>query len=157
TTNISYLQAESIEEGFNHRDEYSNYLKKYWGHKEFRNLSIYDLTKLDDGVKDTTFISQERIIADLVDQSENAMYNKDFRDVFVTAPTGAGKSVMFQIPAMYLAEKYNLLTIVISPLIGLMNDQVKNLEIKKYKKAKTINSDISPIIKEEIANKVADG
>ena len=31
--------------------------------------------------------------------------------------------------AIYLAEKYGLLTIVISPLIGLMNDQVKNLEL----------------------------
>lgn len=157
TTDISFLQPESKNAGFHHRKEYTDYLKKYWGHEKFRNLSIYDMTKLEEGVKDTVSISQERIIADLVDHSENAMHNKDFRDVFVTAPTGAGKSVMFQIPAMYLAEKYNLLTIVISPLIGLMNDQVKNLEIKKYKKAKTINSDISPIVKEEITRKVAEG
>ena len=75
----------------------------------------------------------------------------------MTAPTGAGKSVMFQVPAIYLAEKYNLLTIVISPLIGLMNDQVKNLELKNYSCAKTINSDISPIIKQDIIEKVSSG
>ena len=40
--------------------------------------------------------------------------------------------------AIYLAEKYNLLTIVISPLIGLMNDQVKNLELKNLLKKKKI-------------------
>ena len=75
---------------------------------------------------------------------------KEYRDVFVTAPTGAGKSVIFQVPAIYLAEKYDLLTIVVSPLIGLMNDQISNLEKKNYRQAKTINSDISPIVKEEI-------
>ena len=64
---------------------------------------------------------------------------------------------MFQVPAIYLAEKYNLLTIVISPLIGLMNDQVKNLELKNYNHAKTINSDISPIIKQDIIEKVSEG
>ncbi len=49
------------------------------------------------------------------------------------------------------------MTIVISPLIGLMNDQVKNLEIRNYPHVKTINSDISPILKEEIISEVAKG
>lgn len=93
-----------------------------------------------------------------MEQAENcADPEKECRDVFVTAPTGAGKSVMFQVPAIYLAENYELLTIVVSPLIGLMNDQVSNLEKKKYKGAKTINSDISPIIKEEILEDIVDG
>lgn len=106
--------------------------------------------------KETFKISQENIISDLVAQVEACEKNdKNYRDLFVTAPTGAGKSVMFQIPAIYLAEKYDLLTIVISPLIGLMNDQVKNLELKNYKFAKTINSDISPIIKQDIIDNVA--
>ena len=38
-----------------------------------------------------------------------------------------------------------------------MNDQVKNLELKNYSFAKTINSDISPIIKQDIIEKVSDG
>ena len=38
-----------------------------------------------------------------------------------------------------------------------MNDQISNLEKKNYRQAKTINSDISPIVKEEILQNIADG
>lgn len=155
TTSIYILQVAKISDSFEHRDEYTQILKKYWGYSSFRDIMVYDINKLEEGHKEVTKISQERIISDLVTQVENTeKNNSDFRDIFVTAPTGAGKSVMFQIPAIYLAEKYNLLTLVISPLIGLMNDQVKNLELKNYKAAKTINSDISPIIKQDIIDKV---
>lgn len=41
---------------------------------------------------------------------------------------GLGKSILFQITAVYLAEKYSLVTIVVSPLIALMNDQVDQLQ-----------------------------
>lgn len=65
---------------------------------------------------------------------------------------------MFQVPAIYLAQKQSkLLTLVISPLIGLMNDQVKGLEKRGYYGAKTINSDISPVVKTEIMEKVKNG
>lgn len=37
-------------------------------------------------------------------------------------------AILFQLPALYLAEKYNLVTIVVSPLIALMNDQVDQLQ-----------------------------
>lgn len=155
-TDIYILQAAKKSSDFEHRDEYSEILKKYWGYSSFRNLPVYDMNKLEEGKKEIINVSQESIISDLVTQVENCeKTDNNFRDVFVTAPTGAGKSVMFQIPAIYLAEKHNLLTIVISPLIGLMNDQVKNLELKNYKAAKTINSDISPIIKQDIIDKVA--
>ncbi|MCR5701821.1 MAG: DEAD/DEAH box helicase [Lachnospiraceae bacterium] len=153
-----HVQAQTIDSNFEHRDEYNELLKKYWGYSDFRKLPVYDMAKLDDGKKEVIQVSQENIISDLVQQVENCESDSgDFRDIFVTAPTGAGKSAMFQIPAIYLAEKYNLLTIVISPLIGLMNDQVKNLELKNYPYAKTINSDISPIIKQDIIEKVANG
>ena len=156
-TDVFYLQAQAVSDEFEHRAEYGEILKKYWGYLSYRNLPIYDMAELENGNKSVVQISQENIISNLVCQVENCGEGKDFRDLFVTAPTGAGKSVMFQVPAIYLAEKYNLLTIVISPLIGLMNDQVKNLELKNYNHAKTINSDISPIIKQDIIEKVSEG
>lgn len=152
---IFYVQVQTVENEFEHRSEYSNILKQYWGYDSYRNISVYDMRELERGKKEVIQVSQENIISNLVQQVEKCGEDKSFRDIFVTAPTGAGKSVMFQVPAIYLAEKYNFLTIVISPLIGLMNDQVKNLEMKRYNHAKTINSDISPIIKQDIIDKVA--
>ena len=132
-------------------------MKRHWGYDNFRNFKVYDLPSLDKGEKIICEVSQEQIISDIVRQVENCMNGDNIQDIFVTAPTGAGKSVIFQIPAIYLAEKYNLLTIVISPLIGLMNDQVKNLTLKNYQQAETINSDISPILKEQIIEKISEG
>ena len=77
-----------------------------------------------------------------ISKDNNDGKNSVYRDIFVTAPTGAGKSVMFQIPAVYAANKFGSLTIVISPLVELMNDQVENLEERGYHKAARINSDI---------------
>ncbi len=154
---IVRVLPEEFRQGFEHRKEFTEILARHWGHDAFRNFKVYDLQKLDAGEKIILDVSQEQIISDIVRQAENCMAGENFRDIFVTAPTGAGKSVIFQIPAIYLAEKFQLLTIVISPLIGLMTDQVKNLELKNYRKAATINSDISPILKDQIVEKVTAG
>lgn len=131
-------------------------LKKYWKTDKFRELYVYDVSEIENGQKKVNTVKQSDIITNIVEEVEKCRNGEDFRDVFVTAPTGAGKSAMFQIPAIYLAEKYELFTIVISPLIGLMKDQVNNLESRGYPYSRTINSDISPIKKQEIINDIAE-
>ena len=135
----------------------SGLLNKYWRYDSFREVKIYDLNEVKNHRKKVTSISQERIISDLIEQVENCISGKSFRDIFVTAPTGAGKSLIFQLPAIYIAEKFDLVTLVVTPLIGLMNDQVQALAKRGYHGAKTINSDISPVIKQEILQEVFEG
>ena len=69
-------------------------LEKYWGYKEFRPL-----------------------------QKEAMEHLCNRRDVIVVLPTGGGKSLCFQAPAVTLPG----LAVVVSPLISLMKDQVDAL------------------------------
>ncbi|MFN2430278.1 MAG: ATP-dependent DNA helicase RecQ [Cryomorphaceae bacterium] len=84
-------------------------LKKYWGFQSFRPL-------------------QQEIV-------ETAISG---RDAIALLPTGGGKSICFQVPAMAMEG----VCIVISPLIALMRDQVQNLK-KIGIKATAINSSLS--------------
>uniref|UniRef100_UPI004047C1FB RecQ family ATP-dependent DNA helicase n=1 Tax=Roseivirga sp. TaxID=1964215 RepID=UPI004047C1FB len=86
-----------------------NILKKYWGYNAFRPL-------------------QEDII-------EASLQG---RDVLALLPTGGGKSICFQVPAMV----HEGLCIVISPLIALMKDQVYQLK-KRGISAESIHAGMS--------------
>ena len=58
-------------------------------------------------------------------------------------PTGAGKSVCYQVPALSRYDKTGALTVVISPLVALMADQVKGLEARGIVSSVTINGLLS--------------
>jgi len=137
--------------------KYLGILKKYWGYDSFRNLRMYKDIYDPEFKKETVYIPQSFIIDDIVKQAEAAHRGEMYRDIFVTSPTGAGKSVMFQVPAIYLAETYNLMTIVISPLIGLMTDQVQGLVNRNVDISATINSEITPVQKMDIIEKIKEG
>jgi len=84
-------------------------LKKYFGYDEFKPL-------------------QEEVISNVLNG----------RDSFVLMPTGGGKSLCYQLPAL----KFSGLTLVVSPLIALMKDQVDSLNANGVS-ASFINSSLS--------------
>jgi ATP-dependent DNA helicase RecQ len=83
-----------------------------------------------------------------------AVDNKSLLAVF---PTGGGKSVTFQLPALMSGESVRGLTVVISPLQSLMKDQVDNLERAEITDAVTINGLLDPIERSRSIERVEDG
>jgi ATP-dependent DNA helicase RecQ len=126
--------------------------------KSFRDLPFYKNPDID---KNVINISQGKIIREIINQAEISYQSDEqqsFRDIFITAPTGAGKSLMFQIPAVYLAKKYNKLTIIIEPVKALMQDQKEKLIKSGYLRVEAFNSDlISQVEKEEVLKRIKDG
>ena len=100
-------------------------LKEYYGYDSFRER-------------------QEEIITSIIEG----------KDVVTIMPTGGGKSICYQVPALILDG----LTIVISPLISLMKDQVdniKNMGIKSaYINSTLSENEIKSILNDVIKNEV---
>ena len=95
-------------------------LKEYFGYEEFRPL-------------------QKKIINSVFDGKDN----------LVIMPTGGGKSICYQLPAILLPE----ITLVISPLIALMKDQVDGLNANGVPAA-YLNSSQDEADKEAIFQKI---
>ena len=89
------------------------------------------------------FRGRQSEIIDNIVGGENAL---------IVMPTGAGKSLCFQIPALMRAG----LTVVVSPLISLMQNQVEALKLSGIEAA-TINSNNSPEDNHQIWRKVRNG
>lgn len=137
------------------RGEVKKLLKEIYGYDQFRSLEIYD--DLFKG-KEKLCISQGQLIENVILEVEKAQKDgAQVDNILLTAPTGSGKSLLFQLPAIYLGQEYNLLTIVVSPLKALIVDQVESLQDLGYTRVAYASSDLSPEQKAEVYQQVREG
>lgn len=137
------------------RADIQTLLREIYGYEDFRNLEIYD--NLFEG-KDKVLISQGQLIEQVVLEAEKAFKDSGQADnMLLTAPTGSGKSLLFQLPAIYLGREYGLLTLVVSPLKALIVDQVESLQDLGYTRVAYASSDLSPEQKTEVYRRVREG
>ena len=108
-------------------------LKEFFGYNEFRTF---------DGVP----MQQQAV--------ETAILGESLLTIF---PTGGGKSLTFQLPALMAGRNTHGLTVVISPLQSLMKDQVDNLAARGISEAVTINGLLDPIERATAIQQVAEG
>src|SRR3954465_6434855 len=87
-------------------------------------------------------LNQEAIIQNVLDR----------KDTFVLMPTGGGKSLCYQVPALV----FDGLTIVVSPLIALMKDQVDALRVNGISAA-YLNSSLSASEQQNVMYQLQNG
>lgn len=81
----------------------------------------------------------------------------DGKSLLAIFPTGGGKSLTFQLPALMDGRTIHGLTVVISPLQSLMKDQVDNLADRGFTDAVTINGLLAPISRSLAIERVQSG
>lgn len=108
-------------------------LKKWFGYDDFRKFEGESL--------------QENAV-------NAAIAGKSLLAIF---PTGGGKSLTFQLPALIAGEATKSLTVVISPLQSLMKDQVENLEKRGIAEAAYINGLLTPIERSKVFERIFNG
>ena len=109
------------------------------------------------GLKDFFGFNEFRTFDDVPMQQqavESAIRGESLLTIF---PTGGGKSLTFQLPALMAGRNTHGLTVVISPLQSLMKDQVDNLSERGITDAVTINGLLDPIERASAIEQVADG
>lgn len=130
-------------------------LQEVYGYEDFRNLEVYD--DLFRG-KEKLQLSQGQLIEEVIMEAEKGIKgDSSAHNLLLTAPTGAGKSLLFQLPAIYLGNEYKLLTLVVSPLKALIVDQVEALRELGYERVAYASSDLSPEQKNEVYRRVREG
>ncbi len=90
-------------------------------------------------------------------QEKAAKAAVDHQSILAIFPTGGGKSVTFQLPALMSGENDRGLTVVISPLQSLMKDQVDNLEKAGITEGVTINGLLDPVERAKSFERVENG
>ena len=90
-------------------------------------------------------------------QEKAAQAAVDGDSLLAIFPTGGGKSLTFQLPALMEGRTVHGLTVVISPLQSLMKDQVDNLAERGIVDAVTINGLLDPINRALSIQRVQDG
>lgn len=81
----------------------------------------------------------------------------NYESLLTVFPTGGGKSITFQLPALMQGLQNKGLTVIISPLQSLMKDQVDNLEKVGITSAVTINGLQDPIERSKSFERVSEG
>ncbi len=90
-------------------------------------------------------------------QERAAQAAVDGKSLLAVFPTGGGKSITFQLPALLLGEAVHGLTVVISPLQSLMKDQVDHLAEAGITGAVTINGLMNPVERADACRRVLNG
>lgn len=152
---LHILEDASITSDYKVSEQTQKLLTKFWGESaSFRNISVYKNPNIGNEISE---LSQGLIVETIINEYENSKGDDPCRDLFLTAPTGAGKSLLFQLPAFYVSEKGDV-TIVVSPLIALMKDQVNAIDKdRNFDKVAYINSELSLIDRERIIESCKSG